>query len=277
MSAQFGPQTLILITSPTIAHDFLDRRGSIYANRPNLIMANNITKGLHMLIHHYNPWMKRHQRLEAPVLSLRASNTYFPIQDLESKQLLFDLLHSNNFDAHFERYSGSLMFALAYGFRLPIPKIQEMRHMRTIQGNFVYAAQVGTWIADIFPFLDYLPAVVAPWKRLAGELFQLESRAHTRHLEKRLASGSWSWAKELSRSRYAEGMSELEVACNLGIWGDAGFETTWPAMKVFVWAVHTDGRFVALARKELGGVFGRERFPSFEDAEKFGVCAGGGG
>ncbi|PYI11044.1 cytochrome P450 [Aspergillus sclerotiicarbonarius CBS 121057] len=270
MSAQFGRQTLILVTSPTIAHDLLDRRGSIYANRPDLVMAKNITKDLHMLTRQYDSWMKLHQRLDAPVLSPRASNTYFPIQDLESKQLLFDLLSSNNFDAHFERYSGSLMFALAYGFRLPVPKSQELRDMRTIQGNFVYAARVGTWIVDAIPVLNYLPAVVAPWKRLAEKLFQLESKVHARHLEKGLASTPWNWTKEFSRSKYAEGMSALELGYNLGILVDAGFETTWAVMKVFVLAVRAEPRFVAVARKEIDEVVGGDRLPGVEDADKLG-------
>ncbi|RAL00821.1 cytochrome P450 [Aspergillus ibericus CBS 121593] len=268
MSAQFGRQTLILITSPTIAHDLLDRRGSIYANRPELIMAQNITKGLHILTRQYDSWTKLHQRLEAPVLSPRASNTYLPIQDLESKQLLFDLLGSNNFDAHFERYSGSLMFALAYGFRLPVPKSRELRDMRTIQGNFVYAAQVGRWIVDAIPVLNYLPAVVAPWKRIAEELFQLESKVHARHLARGLASQSWNWTKEFSRSKYASDMSAVELGYDLGILVDAGFETTWAVLKVFVLAVRVDARFVEVARRELDEVVGKDRLPGFEDMER---------
>ncbi|CAK47221.1 hypothetical protein CBS115989_372 [Aspergillus niger] len=268
MSAQFGRQTLILITSPTIARDLLDKRGSIYADRPDLVMANNITKGLHMLIRQYDDWLRLHQRLDAPLLSPRASNTYHPIQDLESKQLMFDLLRSNDFDAHFERYSGSLMFALAYGFRLLSPKGQELRDMRTIQGNFTYAARVGTWIVDAIPVLNYLPAVVAPWKRLAEKLFKLEASVHTRHLEKGLNSEPWNWSKEFAASKHAEGMPRLDLAYNLGILVDAGFETTWTVMKIFVLAMRSDPRFVAVARKELDEVVGEDRMPTFEDQEK---------
>ncbi|TPR01318.1 Pyridine nucleotide-disulfide oxidoreductase family protein [Aspergillus niger] len=268
MSAQFGRQTLVLITSPTIARDLLDKRGSIYADRPDLVMANNITKGLHMLIRQYDDWLRLHQRLDAPLLSPRASNTYHPIQDLESKQLMFDLLRSNDFDAHFERYSGSLMFALAYGFRLLSPKGQELRDMRTIQGNFTYAARVGTWIVDAIPVLNYLPAVVATWKRLAEKLFKLEASVHTRHLEKGLNSEPWNWSKEFAASKHAEGMPRLDLAYNLGILVDAGFETTWAVMKIFVLAIRSDSRFVAVARKELDEVVGEDRMPTFEDQEK---------
>ena len=58
------------------------------------------------------------QRLEAPVLSARASGTYTPIQDLESKQLLKNLLTSNDFRNLFERYTASVVYTTTFGMRI---------------------------------------------------------------------------------------------------------------------------------------------------------------
>ncbi|PYH89308.1 cytochrome P450 oxidoreductase [Aspergillus ellipticus CBS 707.79] len=249
MAAQFGNQTLILVSSAKIAHELLEKRSTKYSIRPELVMASNTTKGLHMLIHQYDDW------------------------DLESKQLLIELLASNDFDRAFERaferYSGSLLYALAYGYRLPTGREQALKDMRTIQSKFTYSARVGTWIVDAIPLLNHLPTILAPWKRVAQRLFTLESGIHTRNLERGLSpSTPWNWSKEFARSKYSADMSRLELAYNLGILADAGFETTWGVMLIFVLAARAYPAFVARARQELDEVVGADRLPGFEDHDQ---------
>lgn len=119
VSVQFGGNAVIVIADAAMARELLDKRGSIYSDRPRMVMAGeNLTKGMYMLLRPYNERYKLHQRLHAPLLSPRASNTYYPLQDLESKQLLYDFLHTKDFQKVSERYAASLVYGLAYGIRL---------------------------------------------------------------------------------------------------------------------------------------------------------------
>ncbi|KAJ9235791.1 hypothetical protein DTO169E5_5954 [Paecilomyces variotii] len=265
ISAQFGHNTVIMIGDAKIARDLLVKRGHIYSDRPQMVMANNVTKGLHLLFRRYNERYKLHQRLDAPVLSPRASITYHPVQDLESRQSMHDLLSTNNFTKVFERFSASVIYGLAYGTRLHTGDEVMLKDAHRVQQNFVYAARVGTWIVDAVPILNYLPRFLAPWKKIGDEFYELEKNLHLGNMCTGFASKSWNWTKEFSKSKEAATMSQIELAYNVGILADAGLDTTQLQMRMFVLAALSYPGFIPKAQKELDEVVGPDRLPTFED------------
>jgi hypothetical protein len=75
-SVQFGGNTFIMLADENMVHELLDKRGNRYSDRPRLVQAaENLHKGQHILFRSYDDGFKRHQRMEAPVLSPRASQT----------------------------------------------------------------------------------------------------------------------------------------------------------------------------------------------------------
>lgn len=273
ISLQFGGTTVIVIGSASAAHDLLDKRGNIYSDRPRLVMAGEcLTKGMHILLRRYNERYLLHQRMDAPVLSPRASKTYQPLQDLESKQLLVDLMTNAggpvDFSHHFELYSYSIVYLAAYGIRITASDEKHMHEAKHVLDNFGYAAQVGMWAVDALPFLNALPeGPLAPWKKIAKELFQVESSLHSRNAASALASPSWNWTKELQASKEAQEMTALEFAYNVGVLVLAGLETTSTVMDIFVLACLAHPAFIRRAQSELDEVVGNDRLPSFEDRE----------
>ncbi|KAL4769862.1 hypothetical protein BDW60DRAFT_194018 [Aspergillus nidulans var. acristatus] len=70
-----------------------------------MVMAGElVTKNMHMLLRPYDERYWLHQRMEAPLLTLRAASNYRPLQDVESRQLLFDVLRE--WDEHGEILAG---------------------------------------------------------------------------------------------------------------------------------------------------------------------------
>lgn len=108
-----------------------------------------------------------HQRLEAPVLSPRASACYTAIQVLESKQLLNNLLHLNDFPNEFERFAASIVYSITFGMRILTGEERQLQTSHECLKNFNIAGQVGAWIVDLFPTLNNLPAPLTPWKKTA--------------------------------------------------------------------------------------------------------------
>jgi cytochrome P450 len=269
VSAQLGGNTVIILGNAAVARDLLDRRGSIYSDRPRMVMAGeNLTKGMHLLLRPFNERYRLHQRMHAPILSPRASPTYYPFQDLESKQVLYDFLSSNDFKKQFDRYAGSLVYALAYGFRVPTGDGQALADAHLVEDNFAYAAQIGTWIVDALPFLNVLPAALAPWKRISDKLYKVEESLHLQHMEYALSTKSWNWMKECAVSKEAEQMTRIELAYNLGIVADAGLDTTAAQMQVFVLAALCYPAFIEKAQKELDEVIGPDRLPGWNDKKQ---------
>lgn len=231
-----------------------------------------------MLLRPYDAAYRLHQRMEAPLLNWRAAKCYQPLQDIESKQLLFDVLancdeagqEGIDFHHHFERAMGSLIYSLAYGYRLQTGHEQEFEDAKKVQHEFARTGVVGAYIVDSFPFLNRLPAFLAPWKREGEQLFRLESNLHVGNLEKGLRNPGWNFTKHYATNcPEAQGMPRVEVAFDLGIVSDAALDTSTVALDWFAvaWLTCGDRGWVSKAQALLDDVVGR-RLPQFEDRDR---------
>lgn len=279
MHLSMGGQPLIILSTNQAAHDLLNRRSSRYSDRPRMVMAGElVTKGMHTLLRPYNDQYKLHQKMGGPLLNLRASSKYRPLQDLESQQLLWDVLgewdkvgeKGVDFHHHFERAMASTIYCLNYGYRLQTGYEKELMDGKRVQAEFARTGQVGAYIVDSFPFLNYLPKFLAPWKKEAEELFELERQLHVGNLRKGLSNQKWNFAKHMKDSPEAAGMPEVELAFDLGILADAGLDTSTVALDWFIVAWITSGSrgWVKKAQQLLDEVVGKDRLPSFEDRPK---------
>lgn len=263
---QYGLTTVIMLGTHEAATDLLNKRSNIYSSRPRLMMAGEcVTRGLHVLLMPYGQQWRTHQKMQASCLNIRVAQTYKPLQDLESKQLIHELLDDNDFAARYHRYTSSLMFALAYGRRSPNGDDEEILLADQVNQNFLYAGRVGTWIVDALPVLNYLPTPLAPWKKHAEKFHKLESGLHMKNMGNGLKMNAWNWTKEITRHKDAQNMDPLEVAYDIGIIYEAGLDTTNIALEIFTLAAVLNPDAVRKAQKELDDVVGPDRLPSFED------------
>jgi cytochrome P450 len=269
VSVNFGGTTVILIADYDIARDLMDKRGSVYSSRPRMVMASELTcEGKHILLRPYNEQLILHQRLESPVLSPRASACYTPLQDMESKVLLKALLSTNDFVGRFECFAASIVYTLTYGFRVVTGDEWQVRKSHDCTKNFTKAGQVGVWMVDALPALNYLPEALAPWKKTAKAWHREWDNLHLTNMREALKREGWNWTKDFNNAREAQGLSDSEIAWDLGILADAGVETTGVALQVFVLACLAYPDFIHKAQKELDEVVGSKRVPGFEDLDR---------
>jgi hypothetical protein len=135
--------------------------------------------GNHMLFKPFGPDFLLHQRMEASVLSPRASACYTPVQDFESKQLLANLLDSpEDFVDQIERFAGSLAYSMAFGMRIITGNEWQLKRSHECLDNFLQAGQAGVWIVDALPWLNHLPTPLAPWKKTAKRWFTMSDELH---------------------------------------------------------------------------------------------------
>ena len=265
-SLQYGLNTVIMLGTHESARDLLEKRSSIYSGRPRLVMADdNVTRGRHILLMTYGPKWRTHTKIQASVLNIRVSQSYKSVQDLESKQLLCELLSSNEFGQVFHRYTASLMFALAYGKRSPTGQDPEILGADAVNANFLLAGRVGTWIVDAIPILNYLPKPLAPWKQTAEKFFRLESGLHMSNMHNGERTKSWNMTKQIRALKESQDIPDLDLSYNVGIIYEAGLDTTNIALEVFILACATQPRFMKSAQEELDRVVGHDRLPSFSD------------
>jgi hypothetical protein len=126
-SKQYGPifslrpglDTIVILGNHEAARDLLDKRSNIYFSPPHLVMGGDcVSKGLRTLLILYGQQWRNHQHLQASFLNVRVSQSYTVLQNLESKQLTFKLLSTDDFSPRFHRCSSSTVCALAYSKRL---------------------------------------------------------------------------------------------------------------------------------------------------------------
>ncbi|KAK8080937.1 cytochrome P450 [Apiospora hydei] len=244
-SREYGPvmhlsmagQSLVILSTNQAAQDLLSRRSAQYSDRPRMVMSGElVTKGMHMLLRQYDAQYKLHQRMEAPLLNMKASNCYRPVQEMESRQLLFDIIEDTK--AHGERGV-------------------DFHH------HFERAATVSA------PATSNPSKTPSASKPRGEQLYQLERNLHVGNLERGLANPGWNFSKHMRGSAEARGMSTEELAFDLGIVADAALDTSTVAMDWMVVACITAGGgergFVAKAQADLDRVVGRDRLPTFED------------
>lgn len=284
-------QSLVVLSTNEAAQALLSRRGALYSDRPRFVMANDlVTKGMHMLLRPYDASYKLHQRMEAPLLSPRAARCYRPLQELESRQLIIDVLGEADSSSssssskkqgvdvhhHFQRAAASFIYSLAYGYRLQTGREKALEDARHVQEEMSKNGALGANLVDSFPSLNRLPACLAPWKKTAEDLHRLECRLHLGNMDKGLGSAGWNFSKHYHAGaaggggdcREAEGMSRVEIAFDLGILADAALDTTTVALTWLVVAwITSGGRWAGEAQRVMDEVVGRDRLPEFEDRE----------
>lgn len=271
-------QSLVILSSHQAAHDLLNRRSAQYSDRPRMVMLGElVTKGMHTLIRPYDERYKLHKRMEAPLLTMKSAASYRPLQEAESQQLLFDVLaewdeygeKGVDFHHHFERAMASTIYCLNYGYRLKTGYEKPLMDGKMVQAAANRTAQPGAYIVDSFPSLNSLPRFLAPWKREAEGLYELERQLHVKNLEEGLKSNGWNLSKFMSKSTEARDMGAEELAFDLGILADAALDTSTVALDWFIIAWITAGAsWVKEAQALLDEVVGKDRLPTFEDRPK---------
>ncbi|KAI0600161.1 cytochrome P450 [Biscogniauxia sp. FL1348] len=275
MYLNMAGQSIIVLSTHQAAQDLLAKKGAQYAHRPRLIMAFElVAKYMHMLWRPYNAGHRLHQRLEAPLLNIRSANCYRPIHELESRQLLFDIWSKSETEGskgidpngYFRRFTISTIYTLLYGYRLKTGYEREPMEAHFLQSESSRMTDIGAYLVDWIPGLNYLPTFLAPWKREAAKLWNLESALHMGNMEKGLENPGWNFTKHMSNSAEGKTMSTEEVAYDLGILTIAALDTSTAALcwLIVVWINHGD-RFVGKVQKLLDEVVGRDRLPQFED------------
>ncbi|KIW16839.1 hypothetical protein PV08_04029 [Exophiala spinifera] len=269
-SLQYGLSTIIMLSNHETAHDLLDKRSNIYSSRPHSVMGGDcVSKGLRTLLMPYGQRWRNHQRLQASFLNIRVSQSYRVLQDLESKQLMFELLDPDaDFSDRFHRYSSSLIFALAYGRRLTRGNEPEIKAIDLVMENFLYAARVGTWIVDSLPVLNYLPKFLAPWKKLGDQLHEFEAKLYVDNLKQGQQARSWNWSKLVLGMKEGQAMSPKELAYDVGIIYEAGSDTTTMALEVFTLAMLLCPEAMRKGQAEVDALCGDDRMPCFEDKDQ---------
>ncbi|KAJ5693112.1 hypothetical protein N7462_002535 [Penicillium macrosclerotiorum] len=281
-SEKYGPivhvnmlgQHIVILSKSELAHELLSKRGPIMSDRPHLFLATELAlKGFNLLMMNYTDQFKKHQRLQASVLNATPAGSYIPLQEMESKQLLLELMESDGkndtyFQGNFQRLTASIVHTLLYGFRIKDFNDPILLDVVKLNEEFGWFVQPGAHLVDIFPVLNNLPSFLAPWKAKAENHYTTKSTLRDKNFRRALSSNSWNISKHFKKmvEKDKVEMPTHELAFELGTIIDAALDTTTDSLIWFVVICITqDKHFIAKARKELDAHVGRGRLPVQDD------------
>ncbi|KAJ3558856.1 hypothetical protein NM688_g680 [Phlebia brevispora] len=281
---QYGPifslnlagQLVIVLNDFETAADLVDRRSAIYSDRPRFIMASEILTGglLIAFVSCGNLW-RRLRRAAHDGLNARASVAYQPLQEKESAQLLVHMLKDpENWDVNLKRSAASMVLCGVYGW-LSVDETATgfIQRITQLMKRITCACLPGAYLVEIFPFMLYLPAWTAKWKREGSKWYQHD----TRMLEGVMADVGAKLRAGTSEPSFAATLIENETRWNLtrreaawlaGTMVGAGQGSIAGSLTYFVLAMVLYLDVMRRAQEQVDEVVGRARLPRFSDREK---------
>ncbi|KAL7913597.1 cytochrome P450 [Trichoderma velutinum] len=193
-------------------------------------------------------------------------------QEYESRMMLRDLYRApEDFRAHTERYSMSVVFSAVYGVRisrLDFPIIEELFDIIDTVAPYVLP---GGLLVDYIPILERLPEFLQPWLWVANSLRRREDALHTGFLnvlKKQIETGaeSYCFGIDVLKLQQKEKLSDsltLDVLKGIIV---VGSETTSSMTQSFFKVLAMNPEAQKKAQEELDRVVGPSRLPTWEDS-----------
>ncbi|KAL1713887.1 cytochrome P450 [Schizophyllum commune] len=233
-------QTMIIINSPRIATDLLDRRSAIYSDRPSIAFGGDFVGWSRTTV--LLPYGARHRasrRLMQQVIGTQSAvHKFDEIEEIEIRKFLNNLLDTpEDFAEHVRHMTGSIILRISYGYHALPREDPFIKLANEATEQFALATSPGGFLANLVPPLLSLP----DWSPGAG--FKSIGRAWRETLD-RMADLPYAFVK-----------SQLS----------GGADTTVASIDAFIRFMTTNPDVQARAQAEVDDVIGTDRLPSMQD------------
>ena len=121
---KLGTATAVVITSPKLVKELIDRKSSIYSDRPTSYVSQDlITHGDHILTMQYGPRWKLFRKLTHQQFNEgKCEREHIALQNAEAVQMLRDFcLFPDQLMGHPRRFSNSIIMSICKLKHITIP------------------------------------------------------------------------------------------------------------------------------------------------------------
>lgn len=281
-----GRRPTVVLSDPVIAQDLMEKRSAKYSSRPRMIaMGELLWKGGSILVQPYGKEWSIRRKLLHQALMPRALQEYLPIQEAEATRLCAQLFEKpEKWEALFERFTSSVVFAIAYGHRIDSMGSSVIKQRFEFMQYSASLNVPGKYMVESIPALKYVPNFLAPWKRDIERHGQKEADAnmalvdvvrldikHAKSTDS-LSTLPKSLCRMLLEIREREAgeipLSDRDFSFIPASLFGAGSDTTASTLCSAILAFVTHPGAARRAQKELDDVVGSERSPAFSDVPR---------
>lgn len=153
-------------------HQLLEKKGSIYSDRPHDHVVSMIDSGGSALGDSNAHWRVERKVTSTSLAPIQAEEKLRRIQEAETAILIRDLISSpHKFRDHVKRTTVSIADIVIWGFRAPVYDHFWASGACEVSDAFFHGITPGAYPpVDQFPILKYLPDIVSPWRPRAKQL-----------------------------------------------------------------------------------------------------------
>ncbi|THU86092.1 cytochrome P450 [Dendrothele bispora CBS 962.96] len=269
---------IVVINSASAARDLMDKRSSIYSDRPRPVTGLDQTFPLKQ----YGEAWRTQRRLISQYLVPSAMPEHHMIQGEEARKFVLRVM--SNRDLHWTSKSlrkqvelgiAASIFNVTYGYPLNSTDDTFLRQSTHVMDDFCKTAEAGVWIVDMIPQLKYMPS----WMPGSGFLkIARDLRSNYEAVMKNL----FQWTKDnlnnetaipsicsaalssnLSPSQELE--EQLSFAAFSALAG--GLDTNISTFLSFIFVMTLHPEIQTKARAEIDNCVGNLRLPTLDDKE----------
>ncbi|CAA7262652.1 unnamed protein product [Cyclocybe aegerita] len=274
----FG-QPLVILNSLQAARDLLDKRSSIYSDRPRFVLLSELM-GWHSASTHmrYGPRFRKHRRFINQVFNQRAISAFRPLIEKEILVLLDHMLSNpEDFVDHYRRFAAATILKITYGHDILSVDDLFVRLAERAGTLTTESGSAGANIVDFFPAMRHLPtwAPFASFKARALEtrkavedMMEIPYEQVKADLKSGTAVPSYT-STLLDSHRDDDGHispeDEEDIKGSAGTLFAAAEDTTISSVHTFTLAMVLHPHEFKKAQEEIDLVVGKDRLPSLDD------------
>ncbi|KAK0194305.1 cytochrome P450 [Armillaria mellea] len=276
MSVAFFGQRLIVLNSEKIAVDLLDKKSSIYSDRPTIPMGGELVGWKNALVLvPYGKRFRNYRRLAHQLFGNQATMKQFlPVEERETHRFLKRVLaRPENLEQHIRKTAGAIILHISHGYDIEEENDPFVTLADRATDQFSLSTAPGGFLVNHIPALRHLPA----WFPGAG--FQQKAKEWAETLEN-MVERPYHFVK----SQIAAGNAPLSLISSFlegrQLSTEDEFDIKWLAASLYsgtcytVSSVHAFFKAMTLfpdiqakAQAEIDAVVGNDRLPGFHDRE----------
>ncbi|TFK32637.1 cytochrome P450 monooxygenase [Crucibulum laeve] len=269
---------IVLLNSLDACIELLERRSSIYSNRPVLPFAGEMIGWSRQLIlcQYSDRFRAMRKMLFGGMGTKAAAQSFVPIQELETRYFLLRVTNSpTELLSNIRLMTGAILLKISHGYTIetqyPDPLINTIN---TAADEFHTATQPGAWLIDTFPWLQYVPdwmpgsgfkKVAQKFRKTLDDTTNLPHRFVEKSMLDKNASPSFTSA--LLSNNLDSNEIDIMKCASASLYG-GGTDTVSATISAFFLAMILYPDIQRKAQLEIDQVVGYHRLPTLEDRDQ---------
>ncbi|KAG2337086.1 cytochrome P450 [Suillus weaverae] len=270
-------QHIIVINSVKSAVDMLDKKGTVYSDRPVLPMGGELVGWKHLLgLLPYGDRFRQYRKSIRQIIGNRAAlDVYRPIEEIETRRFLKRVFSNpEQLQAHVRLTAGAIILRISHGYEVKENNDRFIDLADRAMDNFSWSTAPGAFIVDIVPFLANVPEwfpgagfkrLAREWRQIANEMVDVPYKFVKEQMDAGIAP--MSFTSSLLEGRTLSAEEDHMVKWSAASLYSGGADTTVSAIYSFFLAMTLFPDVQKKAQAEIDAVVGPDRLPSFADRD----------